>query len=114
MISVKKDVFLAIAAALNSTSLYDSCYFEKPEAVRAVLLGEMEDYFKLSPVESSQFDRDSTLNYIRTENLADLVLLLDKMGKNPFSQEMFAVVEGKDGKAVSKWTAFVSDRADQE
>jgi hypothetical protein len=98
---------LAIAAALNSSSLYSPLHLANPEEVRNVLLHEMQDYFASSRLESSNFDRDTTLEFIATERLSDLVLLLDLMGKNPFSHETCPVVEGENGKAVSKWLVFV-------
>jgi hypothetical protein len=102
----RQRAILAVAAALNSTTIYSSEHLRRPEAVREMLLGEMEDYFASAPVESSQFDREPTLEYVRTEPLDSLVATLDEMGKNPFSQDMFHVIADEHGRAVSKWEAF--------
>lgn len=99
---------LAIAAALNSTFLYSPTYFESPENVRAALLHEVSDWFSTEPVSSGQHDKETTLEYIRTTPLPDLVAELDAMGKNPFSQITIPCVEGEDGKAIPMWEHFVS------
>lgn len=97
---------LAVAACLNSTHLYSPVVFDRTENVRDMLLHELTDYFGMNE-ESEQFDRDSTLRYVRELPIADLVFLLDQMGKNPFSQMMVAFTEGEQGQAVPLWKSFV-------
>ena len=110
----RQRAILAVAAALNSTITYSDENLRRPEFVRESPLAEMTDYFHLNAgcPECSQFDRDTTLEYVRTEPLEHLVATLDEMGKNPFSQDVFPVIADENGNAVSKWEVFTGRLAE--
>ncbi len=102
---------LAVAAAVNGTSLYSESYLANPECLRTVLLAEVEDWFRLSPTTAAQFDHDTTVEYVRAESLTDLVQTLDEMGHNPFSQIISPCISHA-GRAVSLWEDYVRRQAE--
>src|SRR5580692_5259876 len=88
---------LCIAAMLNST-LVDRSWLHD---MKAILLGELEDYFVCNPVESAQFDQAKTLQFIESlDGVAELGGLLHDMGKCPFN--MFFATE----QSANQWHLF--------
>src|SRR5690242_3922618 len=90
---------LAIAAMLNGP-VPDS-----EGDIIDFLAREAGDYFSLSPVESSQFDRDQTLRYIRSLTSKEAIGLLCEMGCCPFDP---AVMHPD---RAERWQKFVGTRA---
>ena len=101
---------VAILASLNSTSLYHDRNFADPSLIRQRLLGEVRYWFHTERTQSSQFDKGTTLELVANESLTRLILLLDKMGKNPFSRIPLPCVFDEHGHAIPLWEQFIDLR----
>lgn len=70
---------LAIAAASNGM-LLTSDMLERGADLRAILIGHMEDYFRTTPSESSQFDAATVLGEVQAVSEDEVPRLLTAIG----------------------------------